>query len=324
MRKLLITGSLPESIKKKLENLGLEISHYGVNDLVAPDKFKQAIEQADIYVSGGYEEGKAEIIEAAKNLKLIAFLGVDAGHFIDIPACTKKQIKVCNTPGANAISVAEFTFGLMLDAQRRITLCANATMMKEQNPDYSYKTSNTLYGKTIGLIGFGRIAQNVAKMAINGFGAKVLYNTKSGPKLDLEPAGAKYVSMEELVSNSDVISLHVPRHAGSMLAKEQFDKMKAGITIVNTCAAENCDPVALLAYLKKDKDAYCAFDGFYEEVDEHNKSAIEELRKLFFTQFVVTPHVAWRTHESDLSTLEMAVESIADMVSGVVPRNLLN
>lgn len=324
MKKLLITGSLPDSIRQKLQSLGLDISHYGVNDLVEPDKFKAAIENSEIYVSGGYEEGKAEIIEAARNLKLIAFLGVDAGHFIDIKACTKKQIKVCNTPGANAISVAEFTFGLMLDAKRRVTLCANATMLKDQNPGYSYKTSQTLFGKTIGLIGFGRIAQHLAKMAMNGFGAKVLYNTQSGPKLELEPAGAKYVSMDELVSQSDIISLHVPRHAGAMLAKEQFEKMKPGVTIVNTCAAENCDPVALLAHLKKDKEAYCAFDGFYEEVDEHNKSAIEELRKLFFSQFVVTPHVAWRTHESDLATLEMAVESISDAVAGKSPRNLLN
>ncbi len=322
MSKLLITGSLPESIKKKLENLGLEISHYGVNDLVAPDKFKQAIEHADIYVSGGYEEGKAEIIEAAKNLKLIAFLGVDAGHFIDIPACTKKQIKVCNTPGANAISVAEFTFGLMLDAKRRITQCAAATMSKDNS--YSYQTSSTLYGKTIGLIGFGRIGQHLAKMAIDGFNARVLYNTQSGPKTDLAPNGAKFVSMEELVSESDIVSLHVPRHAGYMLGEKEFAKMKAGITIVNTCAAENCEPNALLAHLKKDKNAYCAFDGFYEEVDEHTKDAIEELRKKFFSQFVVTPHVAWRTLESDLATLDMAVESISDMVSGVVPRNLLN
>lgn len=324
MKKLLITGSLPDSIKQKLQSLGLDISHYGVNDLVEPDKFKAAIENSDIYVSGGYEEGKAEIIEAARNLKLIAFLGVDAGHFIDIPACTKKQVKVCNTPGANAISVAEFTFGLMLDAKRRIIRCATATMLKDHEPGYSYVTSNTLYGKTIGLIGFGRIAQHLAKMAINGFGAKVLYNTQSGPKPDLAPSGAKYVSMDELVSQSDIISLHVPRHAGAMLAKEQFEKMKPGVTIVNTCAAENCDPVALLAHLKRDKEAYCAFDGFYEEVDEHNKSAIEELRKLFFSQFVVTPHVAWRTHESDLATLDMAVESIADAVAGKSPRNLLN
>lgn len=323
MKKLLITGSLPDSIKQKLEMLGLEISHYGVNDLVDPPKFKEAIEQADIYVSGGYEEGKAEIIEAARNLKLIAFLGVDAGHFIDLKACAKKQIKVCNTPGANAISVAEFTFGLMLDARRRMTQCAVATMIPEQNSGYAYETSRTLYGKTIGLIGFGRIGQHLAKMAINGFNAKILYNTQSGAKPELEPPGAKFVSMDTLVSESDIISLHVPRHAGSMLNREQFERMKPGITIINTCAAENCDPNALLAHLKKDKNAYCAFDGFYENPDEQSKSAIEDLRKLFFTQFIVTPHVAWRTHESDLATLDMAVESIADMMSGKPPRNLV-
>lgn len=323
MKKLLITGSLPDSIKQKLQKLGLEISHYGVNDLVEPSKFKEAIEHADIYVSGGYEEGKEEIIEAARNLKLIAFLGVDAGHFIDLPACAKKQISVCNTPGANAISVAEFTFALMLDAQRRITQCAVATMVPEQNSGYAYETSRTLHGKTIGLIGFGRIGQHLAKMAINGFNAKVLYNTQSGAKPELEPPGAKFVSMDTLVSESDIISLHVPRHAGSMLNREQFEKMKPGITIVNTCAAENCDPNALLAHLKKDKNAYCAFDGFYEEADEKTKPAIEELRKLFFTQFIVTPHVAWRTHESDLATLDMAVESIADALSGKPPRNLV-
>jgi len=324
MKNVLITGSLPDSIKQKLQNLGLEISHYGVNDLVEPQKFKEAIAHSDIYISGGYEEGKADIIEAARNLKLIAFLGVDAGHFIDIPTCTNKQVKVCNTPGANAISVAEFTFGLMLDAHRRITQCANATMIPEHNSGYSYATSRTLYGKTIGLIGFGRIAQHLAKMAINGFGAKILYNTQSGAKPDLEPAGAKFASMEELVSESDIISLHVPRHAGSMLNKKQFDKMKPGITIVNTCAAENCDANALLELLKRDSNAYCAFDGFYEEADEQSKQAIDELRKMFFTQFVVTPHVAWRTHESDLATLDMAVESIADAIAGKSPRNLLN
>ncbi len=323
MKKVLITGSLPESIKKCLEQSGLEIAHYGVKDLVEPEKFKQAIEHADIYISGGYEEGKAEIIEAAKNLKLIAFLGVDAGAFVDIPACSKKGVKVCNTPGANAISVAEFAFGLMLDAQRRISQSAVATMT-DLSPGYSYQTSHTLYGKTIGLIGFGRIGQNVANMSANGFGAKIIYYCKSGAKDATTANGARYAPLDELVANSDIISLHVPNDSGVLLDKTLFAKMKAGVTIVNTCAAALCEPEALLEHLQKDPKAICAFDGFYEEKEEKQNKSISELRKLGFSQILASPHIAWRTHESDLATLEMAVQSIQDMLAGKSPRYLLN
>lgn len=322
MKNVLITGSLPASIRKDLEGAGLEISHYGVSDLVEPEKFKKAIENADIYISGGYEEGKAEIIAAAQKLKLIAFLGVDAGAFIDIPACTKKQVKVCNTPGANAISVAEFAFGLMLDAQRRISQSAVATMMPENNPGYSYKTGNTLYGKTIGLIGFGRIGQHLAKMAMHGFNARVLYHSRSGAKSGGN--GAEFVSIDDLISQSDIISLHVPRDSGVILDKSRFEKMKPGVTIINTCSASLCDPDALLAHLKKDPKAICAFDGLDEEGVKEENPAITELKKLGFNQLVVTPHVAWRTDESNLATLEMALESIKDMLAGKAPRNAVN
>ena len=324
MKKVLITGNLPDSIEQELKALGLEIAHYGVSDLVEPEKFKKAIETADIYISGGYEEGKAEIIEAAHNLKLIAFLGVDAGAFIDLPACRKKQVTVCNTPGANAISVAEFAFGLMLDAQRRISQSAYATMMPDKNPGYSYTTGNTLYGKTIGLIGFGRIAQHIAKMARNGFNARVLYNTRSGAKSGTEANGSEFVPLDDLVSQSDIISLHVPRDSGVILHKSRFAKMKPGVTIINTCSASLCDPEALLAHLKKDPGSICAFDGLDEEGVKEEPQAITELKKLGFNQLVVTPHVAWRTHESNLATLEMALSSIKDLLSGKAPRNALS
>ncbi len=318
MAKVLITGELPQIARQRLESLGLDLATYGAKDLVDENKFIEAIKGIDIYISGGYETGTAAVLEASDKLCLIVFLGVDCGAYIDLKAAAGKGIKVCNTPGANAISVAEFTVGLMIDAQRHIS----STILSFAKESGSYETSSTMFGKTLGLIGFGKIAQRVAQMCAKGFDTKVQYWSRSGKKTEAAKSGAGFVELNELIATSDIISLHVPGESGVILDENQFGIMKAGVTIVNTSPVNLCSPKALLKALKADAKMQVAFDGFYENEIEEN--AVSELRKMIPERIIVTPHVAWRTFEADTATYEMAIESIAEFLIGKIPCRVAN
>ena len=316
MPTVLITGALTSQSRKQLEDLGLKISLYGVNDLVKEDTFIEAIKDIDIYICGGYEISTKAILEAANALKLIVFLGTECSAYIDLATAFKKQIQVCNTPGANAQSVAEFTVGLIIDSQRRISLAASPT------ESTTYGTYHTLHGKTLGLIGYGNIGSRVAKICAAGFDMKIQYWTRSGAKQNAKKLGAKFVEIDELLASSDVISLHVPTEAGVLIDAKRFNKIKRGSILINTSRASLCDADALLEALSEDNQMYAAFDGAYEETTTPDKT-IAELHKLIPKQFLVTPHVAWRTYEADEEAYNLAVDSIVGYLKGLKPINLV-
>ena len=157
MPKILITGTIPKQARKNLEDLKLDIIERGVSDLVEEKAFIDTIKDIDIYLNGGYEIITRAVLEAANALKLMIFLGTDAGTYIDLVAAKEKNVQVCNTPAANALSVAEFTVGLIINAQRRIPFS-----VAPSNTNNAYKTYHTAYGKTLGLIGFGNIGSHVS------------------------------------------------------------------------------------------------------------------------------------------------------------------
>jgi phosphoglycerate dehydrogenase-like enzyme len=222
MNRVLITGALPIEIGIQLEKLGLKLTLYGVNDLTDENKFLQTIKDIDIYIFGGYEIPNRTILEAANKLKLIVFIGTDCGSYIDLPFAKQKGITVCNTPGANAPSVAEFTVGLMLAAQRRISFAANTK-------DQAYGTYHTAMSKTLGLIGFGNIGSAVAKICSSGLNMQIRYWTRSGEKEEAQKLGAKFLNLDELLITSDFVSLHVPGAAGCLLDSEKFKKLNLAV-----------------------------------------------------------------------------------------------
>ena len=199
-----------------------------------------------------------KVVEAATTLELIVRAGIGLDN-VDAAAAKEKGIKVANTPAATTISVAEITFGLMLGAVRQLGR-ANLTM-KEHKWEKKAFSGTELYGKTLGVIGGGRIGQAVAERAL-AFGMKVLV-------YDVIPIETKLalnqVSLDELLAQADLITLHTPKQAKPILGREEFPKMKTGVIIVNAARGGVVDEAALLEALKSGKVKAAAMDVFEKE-----------------------------------------------------------
>jgi D-3-phosphoglycerate dehydrogenase len=180
---------------------------------------------------------------------------------IDCVAAQEKGIEVANTPAATSISVAEHTFGLMLALARNHGK-ANLSM-KEHKWEKKTLSGTEIYGKTLGIIGFGRIGHEVAKRAI-AFGMKAIAYDIIDIKTDLE---VMQVPLEELLRQADVITLHLPltEKTKHMISDTEFEKMKDGILLVNASRGGTVDEVALLGALESGKVRAAALDVYEKE-----------------------------------------------------------
>jgi D-3-phosphoglycerate dehydrogenase len=199
-----------------------------------------------------------KVIEAASGLEMIVRAGIGLDN-VDAAAAKEKGIKVANTPAATTISVAEITFGLMLGAVRQLGR-ANLSM-KEHKWEKKALSGTEIYGKTLGVIGGGRIGQAVAERAL-AFGMKVLiYDViKVETKLNL-----KQVTLDELLAQADIITLHTPKQATPILGPEEFRRMKNGVILVNAARGGVVDEAALLEALNSGKVRAAAMDVYAKE-----------------------------------------------------------
>lgn len=196
---------LPESdireIAKPITDEGHEIVQYERTDDV--ELLKQRVKDADILVIANMPLS-GEIIRAAENLKYIsiAFTGYD---HVDLEACKERNVKVSNAAGYSTISVPELVFGMVISFLRSIHTLDRTT---RDGKTKAGSTQKEIYGKKFGIIGTGAIGSRVAKLAI-AFGATVLAYSRT-EKEELKSLGVKYVTLDELLSESDIISIHTP------------------------------------------------------------------------------------------------------------------
>ncbi len=198
------------------------------------------------------------VIEAGKDLKILVRAGIGLDN-IDSAAAKEKGIAVANTPAATSISVAEHTFGLMLGAVRNHG--KGVVSMKQHKWEKKNLEGTELYGKTLGIIGCGRIGIEVAKRAI-AFGMKVLVYDVVPVKTDL---AVKQVPLEELLAGADLITVHVPKQPKPILSDAEFAKMKNSVIIINVARGGVVDEKALLAALNSGKVRAAALDVYDKE-----------------------------------------------------------
>jgi D-3-phosphoglycerate dehydrogenase len=218
-------------------------------------------------------------IDAASNLELIVRAGIGLDN-IDLEAAQAKGVQVDNTPAATSISVAEHTFGLMLAVVRNHGK-ANLSM-KEHKWEKKLFAGTELYGKTLGIIGIGRIGQEVAKRAL-AFGMKVIAFDIIEIHCDID---VKQVSWEELLSQADIISLHIPLtdKTKHMISDKEFGMMKDGIILVNASRGGTVDEKALLKALESGKVRAAALDVFEKEPPD-------EFTLVDHPNVIATPHI---------------------------------
>ncbi|HPB58451.1 MAG TPA: D-2-hydroxyacid dehydrogenase [Candidatus Saccharicenans sp.] len=223
------------------------------------------------------------IIEAGQNLKLIVRAGIGLDT-IDVKAAREKGVEVANTPSATSISVAEHVIGLMIGAVRHHGP-ANLSM-KQHKWEKKLFSGTEVYGKTLGIIGFGRIGLEVARRAL-ALGMNILAYDVVPIKTDL---AVKQVSLDELLNQADIITLHVPKTPEPILGAKEFERMKKGVVIVNAARGGVVDEKALLEALNSGLVKAAALDVFSQEPPQ-DFSLIDHPR------VTATPHLGASTEE---------------------------
>lgn len=285
MFKILVCDGIEKNALNELLHCGFEVKdkHYETIEL------KRKIKDYDIVIVRSATKIMKEIIdEGVKGrLKLIIRGGVGVDN-IDVEYARNKGIQVRNTPNASSISVAELTLAHMFAVTRFIPN-ANITMRNGKWNKKQYKGIE-LYGKTLGLVGFGRIAREVAKRA-EVIGMKVIYTDKLGETKGFDKY--KFVDLENLFKKSDFISFHIPFNKGDkpIVDFKEFELMKDGVYIINCARGGIINENALLEAIQNEKVAGAAMDVFLNE-PEPNSKLVNNPR------VSVTPHIGASTKEA--------------------------
>jgi len=312
--KVLFTGcTFNEEKLNELKEQGIEVSSGRMD--YSEEELIDILKDYDCYINGGDEICTRKVIENNKHLKLISFMGTGYQKYIDVDAAKENGIPVSYTPSANAKAVAEYTVALILDAVKKITFSNNEIRNKEWN---KYKTFN-LEGKTLGIIGMGTIGSYIAKILCDGFGMKLIYNSRESKSDINNKYNTSMVSLNELFSKSDIISVNATYTLdnANMISKEQFDLAKEDLVFVNTARPELVNKDDLYNAIINNKLGFVAMDGFYTEPMDYN----DEFLKLACDKFVITPHNAYNSKDAVIEMERMLIESLTDVKNGVEIRN---
>ena len=303
MNKILVTDGLDQG--------GLDIlsaaAQMDDRNGISPEDLLQAIPEYDALIVRGRTKVTAAVFEAAKSLKVVGRAGVGVDN-IDLVAAKAHGVTVVNSPIATSVAVAELTFALMLAIAREVprgdaTMKAGKWIKKELE-------GAELYGKTLGVIGFGRIGAEVGKRAV-AFGMNVIGYDPLIPADEIQKRGGEPVSLADLYARADVITLHIPLTPDSknLLNAEAIAAMKDGVRIV--CAARGgvIDEAALLAGLNSGKVAAAGLDVFATEPPGATELVLHP-------RVVCVPHIGAQTVEAQARAADDIASEILAALAG--------
>jgi len=253
----------------------------------------------------------AHLIEnAGKQLKIISQMAVGFDN-IDVAAATRRGIAVGNTPGVLTETTADFTWALLMAAARRVVESdkeVRAGVWRSWGPDVL--TGYDIYQSTLGIIGFGRIGQAVARRA-NGFDMRILYNDPDCGKVEAG-LGAECASLDELLSQSDFVTLHVyySKETHHMIGREQLQMMKPTAILINTARGPVVEPEALLWALSNGIIAGAALDVTEPE------PILRSSPLLALPNIIITPHIASASKATRERMAQIAVDNVIAGLSG--------
>jgi len=261
----------------------------------------------------GIDELSAEIIEEANELKVISKYGIGLDN-IDINMATNKKIVVTNTPTANVDAVADLTFGLILSLARRVPEADRKT----KGAKWGKIIGKSVWEKTIGIIGLGKIGRQVVKRA-KGFEMNILVFDIVKDKKFAQKYGIKYVDLEKLLRKSDYITIHIPLNDATrnMISYEELEKMKKDAFLINTSRGGIVDEKALYDALRDNKLRGAALDVYNNE--PLRESPLKELDNV-----IMTPHIGAYTEEAIENMSIQAAQNLIDVLEGREPQNRVN
>jgi glyoxylate reductase len=314
--KVLVTKKLPEEGLSKLRER-CKVYMYTTNSPITQKELLKFAPVIDAIIPVGTKIN-AEFIGKAKKLKIISNYGVGYDN-IDVEAANKKGIPVTNLPYSVTESTAELTMSLMLAVSRRIIEADN--YVRTINDGNWYPTllmGHELYTKKLGIIGFGRIGQAVAKRAC-GFGMDLYYYDIKHQDSDELGKNVKFLPFGELIKQMDYITLHVPylKETHYLIAEKEFKSMKKSVYLINVSRGLIVDQKALVEALKNKVITGAALDVF-----ETEPQVPAELCKL--KNVVLTPHIGTSTLETRIKMAIQASDKIIQIMKGEMPENIIN
>ena len=322
MTKIFVTRPIPK--------IGIDMLQVKKYDVVVNEKAENRAATKEELIAGAKgsdailsiltDKIDSEVLDAGlPTLKIIANYAVGFDN-VDIEAARSRKIVVTNTPGVLTNTVAEHTFALMLSIAHRISEAdrfSRAGRYHAWGPNMLLGTE--LSGKTLGIVGLGRIGSRVAYHAVRGFEMKVLYtDPKSNPEFEKE-FGAQYVEkIDDLLPHCDFVSIHVPLLDSTkhLINDARLRIMKRSAYLVNTSRGPIIDEKALAVALSKSTIRGAALDVF-----EFEPEIVPELKEL--DNVILTPHIASATEETRNKMAEMAAQNIIETLEGRTPPNLI-
>jgi len=318
--KIFVTRKIPGEHLDKLMAAGCDVDVSIFDRPLLPEELIQKVKGVDAIISLLTDKIDGTVMDAAgATLKIIANYAVGADN-IEVRGATDRGIVVTNTSSAEVDeAVAEHTWALILCLSRRIIESDEAVRRgayRGWEPDIFL--GRNVVGKTLGIIGLGKIGTCVAKRA-KGYSMNVLYN-KHNPDLEKEQQfGIKFASLDELLANSDFITLHVPLTEGTrhLINAATLAKTKKGAFLINTARGAVVEECALVESLRSGHLAGAALDVFENEPTIH-----PELINM--QNVITTPHVASATYEARDKMSQQVVEAALDCLAGKIPENIVN
>ncbi|MBP9092781.1 D-glycerate dehydrogenase [bacterium] len=330
--KIVVIGKVPTALAARLSAVGT-VSYLERTMALSEAEIIGAASQAKIILTEPPDQITASIIKACPELIMIAQRAVGYDN-INLNDCEPRPILVTNTPGVLDNATADLAFTLVLAAGRRIVEADNYVRSGQwQGFENDLLLGTEMYGRTIGIIGMGRIGSAMARRA-QGFGMNILYcranetnSTADDSNITLDQndlnwqaqLGAKRVSLNTVLRQSDYISLHCPhnKQTEKLIGKEQFSLMKKSAIFINTARGKIVDEEALSQAIESGQIKGAGLDVFY-----HEPKVSEALLKA--PNVVLAPHIGSASEQTRYAMAELAVKSVELALAGKLPANALN
>ncbi|WP_339235957.1 D-glycerate dehydrogenase [Oceanobacillus sp. FSL W7-1281] len=306
--KVIVIGKMNDIVIEKLQEQ-CELKIWDKPTPIPEQLLKDWLKNAEGMISRGDVKVDEDLLSHAPALRVIAQSSVGYDN-VDLDACTKHSVPFGNTPGVLVEATADLTFGLVLSSARRIQEGWEYVKEGKWDSPFNIPLGVDLYGKTLGIVGMGNIGRSVAKRA-QASGMEIIYHNRS-QRDENEILGAKYVSFDGLLEQSDFVVVLVPLSDSSrqLFGKKQFSKMKSTSRFINASRGAVVDTEALYEALVNKEIAYAALDVTDPEPINTDHPIIN------LENILITPHIGSATHETRLAMATLTVDNVLAGLNG--------
>ena len=323
--RVFVARSIPENGTSMLQDAGFKVDVNEEERVLSKEELIDSVRDQDALLSLLTDKVDSDVLLSNPDLKIVSNYAVGFDN-IDVQTATKHRIVVTNTPGVLTEAVAEHTLALMLTAARRIVEADQFTRAgKYKGWGPKLFLGQPIAGRTLGLVGLGRIGIAVAQRAVKGMGMKVIYYDLYENKEFEKEYDASRVELDTLLAEADVISLHVPLSDQTLhlISRRELRAMKSSAILINTARGPIVDEAALVEALQEKRIFAAALDVFEcEPAISCDSEAEVQLKDL--DNVILTSHIASATTVARAKMAEMAAQSIIDLANGKTPENILN